>query len=190
METPQFMRSGLLYREQKENNILTLTLACSFLVLLEAHRRQDMESPWTWIYPHRNPNHADLRGVYPNEAEAREYRGLVLVPFYDPHRGSNVWGWWELRHKISNDSILFIRADGDEMAEEYGAKVAEMANWEHMRNVPEWTSPPHSYALIDYLRSTYQVFYQPNHQALWERPVSDVEKVEDWEEDVPYADKA
>lgn len=72
------------------------------------------------------------------------------------------------------------------MAEEYGAKVAEMANWEHMRHVPEWTAPPHSYALIDYLRSTYQVFYQPNHKALWDQPVSDAERTEDWEEDVPF----
>ena len=43
-------------------------------------------------------------------------------------KGSNLWGWWELRHKLGNDPTLFIRADGDETAEEYGAKAAEMAN--------------------------------------------------------------
>lgn len=149
-----------------------------------------MESPWKWIYPHRNPNHPDLRGKWPSEADAREYRGLVLVPFYDLNRRQNLWGWWELRHRISNDSILFIRADGDEAAEEYGAKVAEMANWDHMRTVPEWTAPPHSYALIDYLRSTYQIFYQPNHKALWASPTSEIERAEEWDEDVPYGNSA
>ncbi|KFL29475.1 hypothetical protein JP75_20585 [Devosia riboflavina] len=145
-----------------------------------------MTSPWTFIHKHRNPNHPDLRGCWPSEADARGYHGLVLVPFYDPHRGATLWGWWELRHGLSNDPILFIRADNDEMAEEYGAKVAEMANWEHMRTVPEWTAPPHSYELIDYLRSTYEVFYQPNFEALWSKPASRAQEIEDWEREVPY----
>lgn len=144
-----------------------------------------MSSPWTFVYPHRNPNHPDLRNCWPSEADAREYRGLVLVPFYDPHKGGNLWGWWELRHKLSNDPILFIRADGDEMAEEYGAKVAEMANWEHMRVAPDWTAPPHSLELINYLRSTQSVFYEPNFEALWARPVGEG-VTEEWEGDVPY----
>lgn len=110
----------------------------------------------------------------------------MLVPFYDPYLQSNVSGWWELRHQVSNDPILFIRADSEETAEEYGAKVAEMANWHHMRTVPEWTAPPHSYELIDYLRSTYEVFYQPNFDALKSRPASHDEVVDDWHREVPY----
>ncbi|WP_449397204.1 hypothetical protein [Devosia riboflavina] len=141
---------------------------------------------WTFIHSHRDPNHADLRGCWPSEAEAREYKGLVLVPFYDPHRGSTLSGWWELRHRLSNDPILFIRADNAETAEEYATKVAEMANWHHMRTVPEWTAPPHSHELIDYLNSTYQVFYQPNFEALWSRPASRDEVAEDWDREVPY----
>jgi len=145
-----------------------------------------MTSPWTFVYPHRNPNHPELRDQYPNEAEARACNGLLLVPFYDPHKRITLLGWWELRHQLSNDSILFIRADCDEEAEEYGAKVAEMANWAHMRTVPEWTAPPHSHALIDYLRSTYKVFYEPNFHALWSKPASREEVVEDWGDEVPY----
>jgi len=145
-----------------------------------------MSSPWTFIHRHRNPNHPDLRGRWPSEAEARQYRGLVLVPFYDPHQGSTIWGWWELRHQISNEPILFIHADGEEIAEECGAKIAEMANWAYMRTVPEWTAPPHSPALIDYLRSTNNVFYEPNFGALWSKPMSGKEEPEDWDREVPY----
>jgi hypothetical protein len=72
------------------------------------------------------------------------------------------------------------------MAEEYGAKVAEMANWEHMRTVPEWTTPPHSRELIDYLNSTYRIFYQPNFDALWSQPASRDEVVDGWDREVPY----
>lgn len=145
-----------------------------------------MKSPWTYVHKHRNPDHPELRGYWPSEADAREYRGLMLIPFYDPHRGCILGGWWELRHRLSNDPILFIRTDDEETAEEYGAKVAEMAHWDHMRKVPEWTAPPHSYELIEYLKSTYQIFYEPNFEAIWSKPASAEENVDDWERDIPY----
>lgn len=145
-------------------------------------------SPWKFVHRHRNPNHPDLRGQWPSEAEGREYNGLLLVPFYDPHRGETLRGWWELRHKISQEALLFVRADGDELAEEYAAKVAELANWQYMREAPDWTSPPHSIELINYLRSTVDVFYQPDFDALFRTCTSDDAR-DDWEEDVPYSDK-
>ena len=128
--------------------------------------------------------------MWPTEADAREYRGLVLAPCFNPHKESTIWGWWELRHKISNDPILFICADNDEMAEEYATRVAELANWQHMRQVPEWSAPPHRYELIDYLRSTSQVFYQPSFDALWTKEDGQTTPPEDWCDDVPFGTTA
>ena len=147
-----------------------------------------MPSTWQWVYPHRNSNHPDLWGMWPNEAEARECNGLLLVPMYDPHRGQMIRDWWELRHRNSGEALLFIRAEGDELAEEYATPVAERANWFHMRDVPEWSAPPHSLALIEYLRSTSGVFYEPNFGALF-RQMTGEEEAPDWEQDVPYADE-
>lgn len=45
-----------------------------------------MSSPWTFIHKHRDPNHADLRGCWPSEADARRYNGLVPVPRSAPRR--------------------------------------------------------------------------------------------------------
>lgn len=145
-----------------------------------------MPSTWTWVYRHRNPNHPDLRGMWPNEAEARECNGLLLVPMYDPHRGEVLRDWWELRHKASGEALLFIRAEGDELAEEYATPVAEKANWAFMREAPEWSAPPHSLQLIDYLRSTSGVFYEPNFGSLFRKMTSE-EEAPDWDQDVPYA---
>lgn len=145
------------------------------------------ESPWKFIYRHRNPYHADLRGQYRNEAEAREYRGLLLVPCYDPHNDQVLWGWWELRHKLSNITLLMVRAEGDEMAESYCTKVAELANWEFMRATPdEWTAPPHSRALIEYLNSTDGVFHQPDFDALLGRPMGTAAVEEELDKIVPF----
>jgi hypothetical protein len=55
-----------------------------------------------------------------------------------------------------------------------------------MRGVPEWSAPPHSLALIEYLRSTFGVFYKPNVGALFKQMKGD-EEAPDWEQDVPYA---
>ncbi|MBB4053551.1 hypothetical protein GGR20_003213 [Devosia subaequoris] len=148
-----------------------------------------MASTWQWVYRHRNPNHPDLRGMWPNEAEARECNGLLLVPMYDPHRGDVMRGWWELRHKNSGQALLFICAEGDELAEEYATPVAERANWAYMREAPEWSAPPHSLALIDYLRSTSGVFYEPNFGSLLKTMTSG-EESQDWDQVVPYAGEA
>ena len=145
-----------------------------------------MSSTWHWVYRHRNPNHPDLRGMWPNEAEARECNGLLLVPMYDPHRSEVMRGWWELRHKNSGQALLFIRAEGDELAEEYATPVAERANWAYMREAPEWSAPPHSLQLIEYLRSTSGVFYEPNFGSLFKQMTAETE-ASDWDEDVPYA---
>ena len=145
-----------------------------------------MPSTWQWVYHHRNPNHPDLLGMWPNEAEARECNGLLLIPMYDPHRGAVLRDWWELRHKLSGQALLFIRADGDELAEEYATPVAERANWAHMREAPEWSAPPHSLQLIEYLRSHSGIFYEPNFGSLFRKMTADTE-VSDWDRDVPYA---
>ncbi|MBJ3783848.1 hypothetical protein [Devosia sediminis] len=145
-----------------------------------------MRNTWQWVYRHRNPNHPDLKGVWPNEAEARECNGLILVPMYDPHRGSILRDWWELRHKNSGTALLFIRAEGDELAEEYATPVAERANWAYMRDVPEWSAPPHSLELIEYLRSKSGVFYEPNFSSLFKQMTGESEPP-DWHQDVPYA---
>lgn len=124
------------------------------------------DSPWIFIYPHRNPQ--KLPSNYaPNEAEARQYRGLILTPVYDPIGGYVMWDWWELRHANSNELMFLIKADGDEMAEAYAQRVAEHANWEHMRTVPAWESPPHSREMIDFLSSTDKVFHLPDYEMLF-----------------------
>jgi len=127
-----------------------------------------------------------MRGMRPSEADARQYRGLALVPCYDPSRGIGIRGWWELRHKLSNDPLLFVRASTEEEAEEYGTKVAELAQWTHMRIVPEWTAPPHSYELIDFLRSTTEVFYQPSFDNLWSKYAEKEPASDDWTDEVPF----
>ncbi len=35
-----------------------------------------------------------------------------------------------------------------------------------------------------------EVSYQPNHKTLWASPTSEIERVEDWDEDVPYGNSA
>lgn len=127
---------------------------------------KDSPSPWTFIYPHRNPRKLPS-GYAPNEAEARQYKGLVLTPIYDPVGGFVMTTWWELRHAVSTDMVFFIKADGDELAEFYAQRVADMANWEHMRAVPAWETPPHSQQMIDFLASTKDVFHWPNYEALF-----------------------
>lgn len=141
---------------------------------------KDSPSPWTFIYPHRNPRKLPS-GYAPNEAEARQYKGLILTPIYDLVAGNVMLSWWELRHAHSSELMFFIKADGDEMAEHYGRLVADLANWEHMRSVPPWEAPPHSHELIDFLNSTKDVFYAPDYEMLFPELRDQV-----LDSDVPY----
>ena len=71
------------------------------------------------------------------------------------------------------------------MAEEYGTNIAEMANWAHMRTIPDWSGPLLSLALIAFLRSTNSVLYEPNFNALLSKPISGKDGSQDWDREVP-----
>lgn len=143
----------------------------------------EKSSLWTFIYAHRNPRRLPP-GYAPNEAEARQYKGLILTPVYDLIAGNVMWQWWELRHANSAELMFFIKADGDEMAESYATRVAEHANWDHMRTVPAWESPPHAREMIEFLNSTENVFYLPDYEALFPEL-----RDPDLDGDVPYGSK-
>lgn len=141
------------------------------------------ESPWAFVHPHRNPERLPS-GYAPNEAEARQYRGLILTPVYDPIAENVMRDWWELRHANSTELMFFIKAEGDELAEHYATQVAEHANWDHMRTVPAWESPPHSQGMIEFLNSTTKVFHLPDYEALFPALFDP-----DMDDDVPYGSR-